>query len=224
MELSYDTIRGVLDKVLGENYEYAHEYGEPGYDFPRLAETPIFVMAHWWCRCGKHPHTGRTEAWRQDRVVQPGDLHGVEEHHPRIFRQMESQGVEMVFYDEWTIVNDKAYRTQADSYSWQSSILMTEYGEYLTPDDGIEAWIELVVNDPKKCLTYWSGSDMIEAGWEKWNGRFESGWHPGQNANPKQITADIQAEHDDVDIVFLLDENSQFYVGFSAWFKEREEG
>lgn len=226
MQLSYDTIRAVLDKLLDENYEYAHEYGEPGYSFSYAAETPIFVMADWWCRCGKHPRTGRNKPYAQSRgeedLIQPMDLHDHASHYPRIFQQMEEQGVEMHFYDEWTVVDDKAYRTAADSYTWQSSILFTEWGDVLTPDDGIEPWIDYVKNDPDRCLTTWSADDLPPE-WEKWNGRFESGWHPGQTDDPKKITDDIQAEHPGADILFLLDENSQFYVGFSAWFRKEEE-
>lgn len=98
--------------------------------------------------------------------------------------------------------------------------------DLLTPDNDLDQWLEEMVNDPRKCLPshLFSSGDLEEAGWQAWNGRYESGWHPGQDDDPEKITAEIRdAVGDAVDVVFLLDESSQFYVGFSAWTRPVEE-
>lgn len=226
MQLSHEWIRTNVVEPLwhsGVVTDYASEYGEPGYDFGYKAETPIFLIGYWWCRCGNNPHAGRPKyglRGDEEGVVQPGDLHSVDQHHPRVWAQLESQGVESAFYDEWTVVDGKAYRTTADSYTWQSSIQLTDDGEYLTPDDDIEEWVAWAVNDHQRCLMREYRHQLAEAGFVKWEPDdphdYQAGWHPGQTDEPKVVTDEIRETSDD-DIVFVLDETSQFYVGFSAW-------
>lgn len=209
MELSTNFIRRTIIEPgwsNGELTDYADEYGEPGYSFPYGASTPMILLAD-WNRIGTR--------------------------HPRVFAQLESQGVEMVWCDEWVVDHEgasKAYRTQADSYSWQSSILWTD-GDFLTPDDGIDAWIEEVVDNSRRCLpsNVWSASELTAAGFVQWMPddpqRYESGWHAGQTDDPANVTREIRetAGYASAEIVFLLDESSQFYVGFSAWTRGDDE-
>ena len=231
MELSHGTVQGIVTRLMddGTVYDHAGEYGEPGYSFDN-DETPIFLIGHWWCRCGKNPHAGKRKPWAYDReeFYLPTDLHSINEHHPRLWAQLESQGVETAFDDEWTVIDGKAYRTQPDSYSWQSSIQYDdESGEYLTPDDDIEDWIAWAVNDHQRCLMSDYRSDLRDAGYVQWEPddphRYESGWHPGQTDDPKVVTDEIRETLPDDDIVFVLDETSQFYVGFSAWTRPVED-
>jgi len=223
MELSYKTIRDVLDGTLGD-YEYAHEYGEPGYTLE--GPTPMVVLGSYWCRCGKHPRQGQIKGgWTGvDSIYHADDLHEYAEHHPRVWATMETQGVEFEWHDEWMIDhdNDKAYRTEPDSYSWQPSYLYTEGGDILTPDDDIEDWIVELQNDPSRCMTRraWHWCDLEEAGFEQFNGPFESGWFEGQNDDPKMVTDAIRRQYDDdVDILFYLNDTGQFDVRFTAWIR-----
>lgn len=223
MEMSYDTIRRVLTPYMddGTIIDWADEYGEPGYDLPRGATTPMVLVGDWWCRCGRvledDPHNpGETRA----------ALHDVCSHHPRVWNQLEEQGVELVWHDEWIVTYDgssRAYRTTADSYSWQSSILWTD-GDFLTPEDGIDAWLEEVANDPRRALPshVWSADQLAAAGFVQWEPddphTYESGWHPGQTDDPEEITRAIRGQlGDDVEIVFYLDGVGQFDVRFSAY-------
>lgn len=217
MNLSYDMVRRILDRTLGDDYQYCHEYGEPGYSHPYGATTPIIVFGDYWCRCDKalrgiDDYNGRV------------GLHTYEDHYPRLWARMEDQGVSFEWYDEWYIDydNDKCYRTTGDSYSWQSLIQWTEDGEVLTPDDGIDEWLEWAINDPNRCLPsrVWSSGDLIMAGFTSYNGTYNNGWHEGMDDDPKKITDKIrhyEGDEDECEIVFLLDEASQFYIGFSAW-------
>lgn len=220
----FDTTQSVIDyleAVLPEMTDYAGTYGEPGYSLDETAATPLVVFGSYWCRCGDPKFS---EPYRDGSA----SLHDIAKHYPQTFARLEEQGVVFEWYDEWTIDydNDKAYRTEPDSYSWKPSLLVTDSGDYLTPDNDLDEWLEYMVNEPTRCIPghIYNGADLELAGFVKYNGQFESGWHPGQDADPVAITAEIRKWHGpDVDVVFLLDETSQFYVEFSAYHRAQEE-
>ena len=217
MQLSYERVQAVLEALSGDDWQWCSEYGEPGYSTPSGATTPMVVLGDYWCHCPnfvgeRHP----------DRP-----LHGKEVHHPRLWAQLESQGVQFEWYDEWTIdyESDKAYRTSGDSYSWMPSAIYDDVGDLLTPDTDIETWIEYVKNEPTRCLLsrVHDASDLILAGFEQFNGKYESGWYPGQDDDPVKITDRIRREYPDHDIVFLIDANGQFDTEFSSWIRSTTE-
>lgn len=138
----------------------------------------------------------------------------------RIADGLERQGYSLEWCDEWAIVRDKAYRTSANSYHWQSLILATEEGDYLTPDDSVADWIaacEQTCNgQPQRALPARITREEIEAeGWTKHNGTYENGWHPGQTDNPEAIALELLKTHDAV--VFHIPELSQFYLKFEVY-------
>jgi hypothetical protein len=233
MKLSHNTVAAILERWTDEDIVHDHcaDYGEPGYDHTfdsDIAEadrTLLVVLGSYWCRC--------------DKVIAPEGhymagkpmLHPHEDHHPRLWQQLVDQGVSFEWYDEWTIDydNGKAYRTSGDSYSWMQSFRWTDDGEMLTADDDIEEWIDYAKNDSQKVLPSNIITDTMlrEAGFVKHNGQFESGWHPGQDDDPKRITDEmhrdlddtINRDNDDLEIVFLLDYAQQFDIGFSAYYR-----
>jgi hypothetical protein len=217
MKISYESIREMLEIDSGNVVsDWCSEYGEPGYSTPIGAETPLVMLGNWWCQCGK--------------VLRPDgtpDLHGHDYHHPRLWAQLEAQGVECVWYDEWVVdyENDKCYRVSGDSYGWQPVTRYTEGGDLITPDDDIETWIEDIQNGQGVLPSrVWSSGDLIEAGFTLWEDRLESGLHPGMDADPAVVTAAIREVHgDSVDIVFALTENSQFYSVFAAYVRPVKE-
>jgi hypothetical protein len=226
MQLSYDTIQRIVQPILDEGGDWANEYGEPGYSFRHGAETPLIILGDFWCRCGKNPKAGQPKSWTYQREGEPvqliegKDLHAYEEHLPRVWAQMEAQGVEFEWHDEWMVDHDndaKAYRTEADSYSWESQVRMTDNGDWLTPDSDIEDWIADSVNDPHRCLTSHYAHAVEEAGFEERECGFASGWYEGQNDDPVKITEAIRREHDDIDILFVLSGVGQFDVHFCVY-------
>lgn len=141
---------------------------------------------------------------------------------------LEEHGHELEWSDEWVVCHrGKAWRIQADSYHWQSSIVVTDDGELLTRDDSVADWVEYAkiwdASQPPRCVPGWiSESDLIEEGFCKHPDPdaddFESGWHEGQTDNPEAIAAAIfENSSDYCEIVFRLAESSQFYVKFQAW-------
>lgn len=216
MNLSHKTVAQILERWSDEGIvtDYCAEYGEPGYEHSLCLtdeDTPMVVLGSFWCRCGE--------------LGNDNTLHGHSDHHPQLWAQLESQGVQFEWYDEWTVdhENDKAYRTQPDSYLWQPSIAWTEGGEILTPDDDIDTWVAWAVNTASRCIpsNVWSAGDLEAVGFEKHNGQYESGFHPGQNDDPSEILSAMQDRYGlDTDIVFLLDSTGQFDMAFSAYYRQ----
>lgn len=222
MILSYQTVQAILERELDrDGWDYAHEYGEPGYSFDKPdGETPMVVLGNFWCRCKNNPHAGKPIGY-DGRVTQPEDLHDKGSHHPRVWAQMEAQGVEFAWCDEWTVEHEtgKAYRTTSDSYHWQPSLIITDGGDYLTPDNDIETWIDWAVEEVKAIPdNVWSHHDIRMAGFEQLNEHsYESGWHPHQTDDPVKILAEMRERYPDDQLIFTWDEQSQFYAKFSIW-------
>ena len=212
MEITYETVRKLMEKYPDHIRDVADEYGEPGY---QNTYTAGVLVGDWWCRCG--------EVVKEDGTP---DLHDIAHHHPRLFAAMEESGWETEWEDEWMVTYEgfprRAYRTQPDSYSWQSSIMLTEYGEYLTPEDDIAEWVAEVVDNPHRALTsrVWSLRDLAAIGFLPFRDEddtHESGWHPGQTADPETITREIREElGDECEIVFHIAGVGQFDMTFRA--------
>lgn len=203
MELSTQLVERLIEPLQGETItDTASEYGEPGYG-TYTRNGPI-LFGSWWCRtCDK-----------------ADGLHDVQSHHPRFWAQLESQGYEFEWYDEWWVdyETSKAYRTQADSYHWQSSIQWNEdICNFLTPDHDDSDWIEWAMNDPDRCLM--ARFRHLE-GWTLLEDRLENGWHQGMDDKPADAVKHVP---DGYDYVFVLDETSQFYITFSLYIKEQED-
>lgn len=197
MRLSPDTIHAIIRRWWddGRIADWADEYGEPGYG---AVVNPAIVIA---------------------------DLWKLTERYPRIVQAMEDSGVDFAFYDEWTVIDGKAFRTQPDSYGWQPSYYYWE-GELIpfTGDDDIanlEGIIEDCYNSPDRALNLarLQPRHLESLGWARWAGGYEHGWHPGQNDNPRDIVASFRLDHQDDDYVFVVDGTGQFDIRFSLWHK-----
>jgi len=218
VKLSTKTIGAIIERWHEEGIvtDYASEYGEPGYGDD---DTTCVVLGDYWCSknkgCDFFPQGGTPD----------NNLHGIEVHHPLLWAQLEAQGVEFEWYDEWTIDHeaDKAYRTSADSYSWTPSFVWTESGDMLTVDTDLDTWIEWAIEDPTKrpLLPRLHTEEVIlNAGFTKHNGRFESGWYEGQNDNPAKVLEELREQHgEDIEALFRLDSTGQFDVGWSAYWR-----
>lgn len=217
---SNQTILEFLDAVLPEGIvDFADEYGEPGYGNSFGTETRLIILATYWCRCDKYV----------DERHPDSPLHDVAVHYPAAFRKLEELGVELEWYDEWLVTHNgtsKAWRTSADSYSWQPSYVVTEDGEVITVDDDIEEWVAWASNNSRHAIPsrVATGDDLEELGFEKFNGTFENGWYDGQNDDPSEILIRIDDQYGpDVEVVFALDSVGQFDVHFCAYYRSTEE-
>lgn len=196
----------------------ADEYGEPGYSLDN--PEGILIVGDWWCHGGRHG-SGFADCEFPNRWGDGKQLHDIAMHFRKLWELMEEAGVETDFYDEWWIDSEtsKAWRTQADSYSWESSLLYSEEaGEYLTPDHDLEMWLEEVVNNPRMCLnsSMWSDRELMDHGFEERQCDFESGWY-GVEDNPGKIMEAIQKNEPGVDVLFKLSGVEQFRVNFCVY-------
>ena len=147
--------------------------------------------------------------------------------HRALERAAESQGIELVHYDEYTVDDDgvKAWRTEPDSYFWTPSCVYDDHGNFLTPDDDIDLWIDWAKNDCNRCLS----SSMVKLEeLEELGFTFhpdeddvnESGFHQGMDVDPRKTYLELRGTPErpgpfpQSDIIFWLKETSQFY---STW-------
>jgi hypothetical protein len=136
--------------------------------------------------------------------------------------------VEGEWSDEWHQCSDcyRIVRNSGDSYMWQPFYTMINECEPVCGDClikmGDEA-LEDYVNNSDRVVTWCDESHLESLGWQRDNPRqYENGWHPGQDDNPATIMAGIQEADPNLDVLFWLDESSQFYIGFSAFTRKRE--
>jgi len=183
----------IILKALQEkgDWDYATHYGEPGYQNPEVG----ILFADW------NPVSRR------------------------ICDYLEEAGYELEWCDEWYVDydNDKAWRTSPTSYDWQCSIRYTEHG-VLTPDDSLEDWIdEIAMTDwsqPTGTVPSWiTPNDLEERGFIKYNGDFETGWHPGQTDDAHVIAVLLFETIPDIErVLFRIGESSQFYTVWEAYY------
>lgn len=197
------------NEVYQEQINWADEYGEPGYATPDKG----ILLANW----NNIPKT--------------------------ITEYLEaSDEIEIEWSDEWYVdcesCPSKAYRTSPDGYDWTPSVAYGD-GFVLTPDSDPSEWIERYeADDPTTAeLAPPILADMIEkhneaeddesAHWVELNleHHFESGWHPGQTAKPKDafIAIESQLGHKCFDVLLVQSEQSQFYAVWTAYFRNNKE-
>ncbi len=185
-------------------------YAEPGYP-----SDAVVVLGDWNPR-----HVAGEDRWNSTdpNVTMP----------VRLAKALERIGAEIEWCDEWSQCGEcyRAVRTSENSYHWKPSYAwIGEYGivchECLTSlgEDALEGYI----NDATKCVTWCEPSHVESFGFVKWEPgdehTYESGWHPGQTDTPEPVLTEIIERNPDAQVVFFLDESSQFYIRFSAYFR-----
>lgn len=215
MDIGPKTLEKLTEK--GYVHDTVGEYGERGYNLS--AGSKGVILGSMWCEDHKCYRGGF------DFVNGRRELHAMDAHWPRLEAKLSEQ-FDFEWYDEWTVVyeEDKCYRTTADSYSWQPTAVWNEDTEdYLTPDSDPSEWIEWATDSTDRCLVreYPTDEQLTDNGWTEYECGYENGWHPGQTADPKEITRIVKAEMgDDVELVFRLSRVQQFDVSFCLWTRQ----
>lgn len=208
----------VTDVIIG--------YAEPGYG----ADDAVIVLGDWNPRNVRGADASEYGGAPIDRwtstdpeVTLPA----------RLARSLERVGAEIQWSDEWYQCGNcyRAVRSQADSYSWRPYFTMGD-GEITCADclrDMGDDAIADNINNPQSCVTWCDRSHVESLGFIKWEPgeehTYESGWHPGQDDDPQAIFDAIVARYAEEsksapDVVFFLDESSQFYIRFSAYVRD----
>lgn len=148
----------------------------------------------------------------------------------RLASALERIGVELLWLDEWTECANcyQAIRTEPDSYSWTPYFLTDQENwepycldcfaqHYGADDSGLYGFG--FVDDPSRAVPdSISDSQLIDWGWEQYNGTFESGLY-GREDNPADVFDAIKRENSDSKVVFKYG-TEQFRVQFTAWVKD----
>lgn len=216
MQLSHSTIQAICERF---DWDYADEIGnEPDW----TGQQTLVVLGDYWLRPG-------ADGWH-DKLHDGTDRHqlaGWDKRWPRIWDQLEQQGVNFVWADEYTIDHErnKAWRTTANSYHWEPAVVWDEHCDIITPDDDWDRWRGWAIDSVERCLTTEMVPELLSLlaadGFERVDERpFESGWHPGQDDDPRKVRDGLIREHGPhIDVIFTIAENSQFYTKWSAWWR-----
>ena len=222
MTETMDKARRLIRAATGEDYgdgdmvtDIATEYAEPGY----RTDSGVIVFGNW--NPPRYPHGDDAPLTRAESLA------------PRLAEALEGIGADVEWLDEWAMCDEcyRAVRTEPDSYMWRRSYAWQNECEIVCADclrADIDNSLADYVNDSDKAITWCDAAELVRAGWTLWDpsddawrgGRYQSGFHEGMTDKPDAVLAEIHDRRPDADVVFLLDEASQFYVEFSAWTRD----
>ena len=136
-----------------------------------------------------------------------------------VYAKLESYGYALEWSDEWATCGHccKAFRTTADSYGWQPAGVITNGGDCVCEGCFTESDIADFEDSPSYAFNF-AHLDLAEFGYQKIEGDFESGFHPGQTDDSEEIFKRLQAAGHER-IVFQVDTVGQFDIRFSVWEK-----
>lgn len=199
-----------LCQLVGEKtnqrrtFSFAPAYAERGY-----SNAKGILFGNWNPVCG---FGVLKEVQRRDPVS-------------KLARVAEALGFECEWEDEWSTCCDcgNAVRTEPDSYGWTPYYRIVNECDLVCLDclgKDKEDYLESIEDDPTKaCPPEWN---PVELGYVKFNGTFETGFHPGQNDNPAKILKAMQEqglEH----IIFRIKSQGQFDLNWEAYYKPEPE-
>lgn len=136
------------------------------------------------------------------------------------------KGFNLVFSDEYTSCSGcgKLLKTSPSYYGDLPEYIIND-GEILCGDCyGDDDIIDLALNDANTAVNIRQLKKSLEShGFKLFRGNLESGFHPGQTDNPRDVSKEIEQLHPTADWLFCIDGAGQFDISFSAWYKERDD-
>lgn len=116
----------------------------------------------------------------------------------------------------------RAIQTEPDSYSWTPAFFIGD--GFITCRDCCQENPDEVLaeyrNDPNRALPPALGINLEEHGWVNIRDDLESGWHPGQDANPQNIGQQLTGLG--LDYIFAIESTGQFDTQWGVWTPEEE--
>ena len=134
---------------------------------------------------------------------------------------LERAGYGVEWSDEWSTCCDcgKAVRISPDSYGWTSYCRILNECELVCLDCiDAESYLRSIEDNPDCAVPPQAKFNPLSHGYVKHNGTFETGFHPGQNANPKKILAALHADGK-TGVVFRIAGSGQFDVSWEAFYR-----
>lgn len=217
---TWERASAIIEQFTGERYgdgvhvmDVYDGYNEPGY---RDDSTTLVIAGNWNPR--RFPRDGDPPLTDDENIG------------PRLAEALDAiDGVDLVWYDEWIDCTDchRAIRVNPDSYAWQPYHVWTGDGytclecvDLADVLDGFGDDDERYVDNPRKALMgqHWSNDDIRAQGFTPHTPPdfYESGWHPGQDDDPRDVLAALKAE-EDVEVLFVIAGIGQFDTRWTAW-------
>ncbi len=140
----------------------------------------------------------------------------------RLATLFEKLGFAVEWDDEWITCEScqKAVRCSENSYSWTQYWYENGCGVYCFDcvlEYDADDYLDYLNGHADRCCQL-DALDLTKYGYELHSDDYENGWHPGQNADPKEI-ADALKTEGIKDFIFKLDGKGQFGINFSVWVK-----
>lgn len=203
-------IKAATGESWGDGYtvtDMGAGIAEPGYG----TEETVWVLGDW------NPKRWLTDEERSAGLTLAQALTKAESLPVRLAEALERRvpGIELHWLDEWTTCDDcrQIFRTQADSYSWLMFGAFTEDGTYCANHLSFDDIAEEYINVPTKALTF--PLNLEEEGFSLYGSRYENGWHPGQDDDPKAILAEALRSWREG--IFKISSSGQFDIEFELW-------
>jgi hypothetical protein len=182
-------------------------YEEPGYTTP---EHGVIATGNWnnfrvWD--SKTKAYQLNECYLRKRV---GDL-------------FEKMGIPCEWSDEWTECSEcyALIRTSPDCYSWLPSFLSGEDGHtcHTCVLKDPEAYLKELEDNESSAITL--DIDPCDHGYELIDDSFETGWHPGQNDDPKKVAKELR-DKGVSRFLFKITDKGQFDTRWAVYVHEDE--
>lgn len=138
---------------------------------------------------------------------------------------LEANGISLEWNDEWVECEgcNKAVRCQPNSYSWLPYYVFIDDCTVLCGDcileDPEDEYIPLLINNPGKANIF-NLLELKDFGFQPYNGRYETGWHPGQNDEPSKVMEEIHKELPSSEVVFEITSKGQFGIYWTAFYRK----
>jgi hypothetical protein len=172
----------------------------------------------------------KNDAIFYDGIVEPGydnkpailaDWNNI----PRdIFIYLEKRGISCEWEDEWISCEEcgKLFRCVPDSYGWEMCGVISEgsalCGNCINPAE----YLESIENLPTHALTcaLLRKINPEKFGYTLLDDKFENGFYPGQNDDPKIILASLLKDNPNGKYIFVIMDQGQFDISFSVYKKD----
>ena len=134
--------------------------------------------------------------------------------------------------DEWITCDicGKAVCTEPAYYGWQSSFVTVDHDIICVDcyEDNLDDIIDEYKNTTEKCLPSCFLNLLEKQGFvcyspDKYCKRYETGFHPGQTDDPKNVAKEIEKELPEHDYIFILNDVGQFDIKWNVFIRKRKE-
>lgn len=155
-------------------------------------------------------------------------------------KAFEKLDVEIGWSDEYSRCDEcgNLIHTSPTHYGWEPDYILDNNG-YICRTcienniDNLEEYFTDHIYEYNNGIGYkvnaipsWATEYFKNEHWECWNedneslcNRYESGWHPGQNDDPKKVFKEIMEIDNDLKVIFVINDVGQFDVRWSVFVK-----